>query len=154
MPFFAKASFSNRVSIKITPNGFVDFNCIDSDDDDDDYYVDGDDEGDNDGDGDTQKKLGLPNDSKTDFPFNSVNEVSITSYNTRKLKRIAENKINQKQRKSDPVKFIDLDHTLDYDSYFKPVMDEKLQLCVKGPLANLFFCFKSAISNTSDYVHL
>lgn len=44
-------------------------------------------------------------------------------------------------RRKDPVYFVDLKGTADYDAFFTPHLDKKMSLNTKGPSANLYWEF-------------
>jgi len=64
--------------------------------------------------------------------------------------RRAARKKKGKTRKSvarDPVKFIDLPVTSNYDEYFSNCLHKKLNLNHKGPLSNLHYSFKAVLDD-------
>lgn len=71
--------------------------------------------------------------------FNDIKSKKSAYYDKRRISR----KSRQKVRLTDPVKFVDLNFVMNYEQYFKPSIDPKLQLNVKGPLAYLFFRFEA-----------
>lgn len=66
--------------------------------------------------------------------------------------RRVERKANNKriQRRTDPVRFVDLKGTADYEAFFSPHLDPKLTLNTKGPFANLFWSFSKLEEDKSE----
>jgi hypothetical protein len=91
-------------------------------------------------------------DCNQDFVDLSTDRVkrSIERKNRAKMKRLSANK------RRDPVYVVDVHAIPDFDKFFKPCINEKMTLNVKGPLANLHFNIKaiderSATDETGGY---
>jgi hypothetical protein len=90
------------------------------------------------------------------FPKNNVEIVeieesgSIIDFTQDRFERRAARKEKVKKRKNisrDPVKFVDLPVTSNYDDYLENCFSKKLNLNHKSPLANLHYTFKTLIGS-------
>lgn len=74
-------------------------------------------------------------------------DLSIPSDIRRDLRK-AKSKLTQ--RRTDPVHFVDLMGTANYDAFFGPHLDDKMSLNTKGFCANLHWSFKNLPSSEAN----
>lgn len=74
-------------------------------------------------------------------------DLSIPSDVRRELRKF---KSSSTTRRKDPVNFVDLKGSANYDKFFTPHLDPKMSLNTKGPFANLYWCFSSNEQNNPN----